>query len=570
MSNGDIDMLDYVAFGGSMNQEEPEEKSLEDLPWQDIRDRVQVLRVIQFGHDKLEAEYFKERANLKSSFRNLVIACTTRYHAMLLCEISVVVVWNVDLCHADSNIYKIVNAVPEAGGGVTNKRPKENALSDFWLRALSNNDVLHAKITEKDKGALRYLRDIKCSRTDNHRGFGFKLEFFFATNPFFHNTVLTKTYDLIDGDLPILRKAIGTDIEWYSGKYLTPNLFKTNNWESFFNFFSPPQVPKVIDENVAKEIENQMEQDYEIGSTIRELIPHVVSWNLALPPSDVPLPGNSHIRMSDLAFGGTLNEEDQVVLVNAFNRKLDKLEKQFLMQRGALKAKYEKLYEPFYNQQCNSVSASVEVCEANKVAGVNGVPRFWLDALFNNNVLAAEITGHDLQALAYLRDIKCSKIDDDNRGFKLDFYFERNHFFKNSVLTKTYHMVDEDVPILAKAIGTEIAWYPDCCLTNKNPIEKKSKKGSCSTRTENRKSFFNFFSEHHVHEDIDTVRNKMEVDYEIGATVRETIIPYAVSWYTGEAWRSRVEYIDIDIDDDEDGGDQNDDDDGDSDDGDDE
>jgi hypothetical protein len=47
MSNGDIDMSDYVAFGGSMNQEKPEEKSLEGLPWQDIRDRVQVLRVIQ-------------------------------------------------------------------------------------------------------------------------------------------------------------------------------------------------------------------------------------------------------------------------------------------------------------------------------------------------------------------------------------------------------------------------------------------------------------------------------------------------------------------------------------------
>lgn len=64
-----------------------------------------------------------------------------------------------------------------------------------------------------------------------------------------------------------------------------------------------------------------------------------------------------------------------------------------------------------------------------------------------------QITGRDLQALAYLRDIKCVKIDDGNKGFKLDFYFDSNHFFKNSVLTKTYHMVDEDVPVLKKAIG---------------------------------------------------------------------------------------------------------------------
>ncbi|XP_024198620.1 nucleosome assembly protein 1;2 isoform X3 [Rosa chinensis] len=95
-------------------------------------------------------------------------------------------------------------------------------------------------------------------------GFGFKHEFFFDSNPFFLNPVLTKTYDMIDEDLPILRKAIGTDIEWYSRTRLTPKLNEkrlykgTNNWGSFFNFFSPPEVPRVIDGKAVSELIRRM------------------------------------------------------------------------------------------------------------------------------------------------------------------------------------------------------------------------------------------------------------------------------------------------------------------------
>ena len=63
------------------------------------------------------------------------------------------------------------------------------------------------QISERDEEALKYLKDIKWYRIDNPKGF--KLEFFFDTNPFFKNTVLTKTYHMIDDDEPILEKAIG-------------------------------------------------------------------------------------------------------------------------------------------------------------------------------------------------------------------------------------------------------------------------------------------------------------------------------------------------------------------------
>ncbi|XLT01571.1 hypothetical protein HN51_050922, partial [Arachis hypogaea] len=56
------------------------------------------------------------------------------------------------------------------------------------------------------------------------------------------------------------------------------HITKTENYESFFNFFNPPQVledDEDIDEDMAEELHNQMEQDYDIGDKI---IPHAVSW----------------------------------------------------------------------------------------------------------------------------------------------------------------------------------------------------------------------------------------------------------------------------------------------------
>jgi nucleosome assembly protein 1-like 1 len=108
-----------------------------------------------------------------------------------------------------------------------------------------------------------------------------------------------------------------------------------------------------------------------------------------------------------------------------------------------------------------------------------GVPEFWLTAMKTNEVLSEEVNietsflccfllihcsmmvsifllnlqiqERDEAALKYLKDIKWSRIEDP-KGFKLDFFFDTNPFIKNSVLTKTY-MVDEDDLILEKAIG---------------------------------------------------------------------------------------------------------------------
>ncbi|CAN1291022.1 Nucleosome assembly protein 1;2 [Linum perenne] len=287
----------------------------------------------------------------------------------------------------------------------------------------------------------------------------------------------------------------------------------------------------------------------------------------------------TNINMADLS--AALNAEDRAGLVNALKDKLqnlagqhtdmleglgpkvrqrverlrgiqsqhDELEAKFFEERAALEAKYQKLYQPLYNQ--------IGILLAEK-----GVPEFWLLAMKNNEVIAEEITERDEGALKFLKDIKWSRVEEP-KGFKLEFFFDTNPYFKNNVLTKTYHMIDEDDPILEKATGTEIEWYQGKCLTQKI-MKKKPKKGSKNakpiTKTEDCESFFNFFSPPQVPEDdeeldedtAEELQNQMEQDYDIGSTIRDKIIPHAVSWYTGEAVEADDDGLELDDDEDED------------------
>ncbi|KAH0884259.1 hypothetical protein HID58_060355 [Brassica napus] len=131
------------------------------------------------------------------------------------------------------------------------KTAQERGVLSFWLTALQNNDVTSHEVTMHDEEALRYLKDIKWCKTGEPKGF--KLE---------------------------------TEIDWYPAKCLTQKILKKKPKKEV------PDEDEDIDEDI--ELQNLMEQDYEIGFTIRDkIIPHAVHGLLVRLWKDMSLTWSS-------------------------------------------------------------------------------------------------------------------------------------------------------------------------------------------------------------------------------------------------------------------------------------
>ncbi|WVW80071.1 hypothetical protein I302_102044 [Kwoniella bestiolae CBS 10118] len=81
-------------------------------------------------------------------------------------------------------------------------RPRVKKVERFWTTALLNHTQIAAAATSKeDRHALSFLEDIELVQDENDFR-PFELKFHFKENPYFTNTVLSKTYSLPKGIVP--------------------------------------------------------------------------------------------------------------------------------------------------------------------------------------------------------------------------------------------------------------------------------------------------------------------------------------------------------------------------------
>ncbi|XP_005101973.1 nucleosome assembly protein 1-like 1 isoform X2 [Aplysia californica] len=182
-----------------------------------------------------------------------------------------------------------------------------------------------------------------------------------------------------------------------------------------------------------------------------------------------------------------------------------------------------------------------------------GIPSFWLTIFKNVDMLSEMVQEHDEPIMAHLQDIQVVIHDKDPVGFSLEFRFEPNEYFTETVLTKRYEMRYEpdpqdpfafEGPEIIKCTGCTITWNKGKNVTVKQIKKKQKHKGRGLTRTVTKQvqadSFFNFFnppavpegSESEVDEEIEAL---LGADFEIGHFIRERIVPRAVLFFTGEA-----------------------------------
>ena len=121
-------------------------------------------------------------------------------------------------------------------------------IEDYWNKVIINSRYF--TITDKDKTILKYIKNVKLVKFPENVN-NFRVDFIFQQNIFFTPEILSKTYEY-DKD-GVLKKAIGTDIQWVS-KDKNPTIEKVKKKikkgkkifyetkeekiDSFFSFFS--------------------------------------------------------------------------------------------------------------------------------------------------------------------------------------------------------------------------------------------------------------------------------------------------------------------------------------------
>jgi len=260
---------------------------IESLP-APVRRRVTGLKGIQKEHAKLESEFQEEVLELEKKY---FAKFTPLYQKR-----SKIVNGATEPSDAEVQAGKAEGEDEEEKADTDASAKDTKGIPEFWLSAMKNQVSLAELITDRDEEALKLLTDIRMEYLDRP---GFKLIFEFASNDFFSNKTISKTYFYREengygGDF-IYDHAEGEKIDWKAGKDLTVRVEskkqrnkntkqtrivkKTVPTESFFNFFNPPSAPEDEEEEQPEDLEERLEMDYQLGEDIKEkLIPRAIDW----------------------------------------------------------------------------------------------------------------------------------------------------------------------------------------------------------------------------------------------------------------------------------------------------
>lgn len=261
------------------------------------------------------------------------------------------------------------------------------------------------------------------------------------------------------------------------------------------------------------------------------------------------------------------------------------IEREYEKEVQELQRKYTERQAPLLEQR-KQVLTKAEDDDADAKSGTPALKGFWLTAMKHLPALEDQIEEWDEPVLEYCSDVTKSYLDaeDLHKGFKLTFHFVENPYFENDTIWKEYH-TQEASPYTGEIDTTEIKvsdieWKPGKDVTVEKVAKKvkgggaKKTKQKAKEKEEPRDSFFrNFFRnlkpDMPIPDDVnlDAMREMMEDDsdeeddgmmgllmendYEIGCSVRDQLVPFAVRWYTGEAQPEGYDEDDDDFDEDE-------------------
>lgn len=280
---------------------------------------------------------------------------------------------------------------------------------------------------------------------------------------------------------------------------------------------------------------------------------------------DVILPGTNDSVTSkmdtDLVIQELLTVDDQYL----------ELQRQHMVERLELDRAYRDRCAPLFQQRFERLALPLggQAFPVHPAGGTPAIPGFWKTVLQNSAEYQEDIEEYDEPVLDFLRDVVCDMFE-GSTGFRIRFLFEPNPYFSNTELAKVYR-TEPKSPYSERLECTQIEsskieWHPGKNVTVEAMTKKSKDKGRKKTKTRReevpRPSFFRVFfrnlgpddeipeEELEEQEEEDDYNALMEClladDFEQALTLRDSIIPHAVRWYTGEACDEDDEDDDLD------------------------
>ena len=249
---------------------------IESLPAQ-VQRRIKALKNLQVEYTKVEQNFFEEVAVLEAKYGALYKPLLEKRAEIVNgkyeptdkeCE------WESDDEEEDDDEEPDPKK-DDSGSQESKKKPASadaaaeqvSGIPDFWLTVFRNVEPLEEMIQTHDEPLFNHLLDIKAVYNDD-KGLDFTLEFHFSENEYMTNKVLTKSYtveckvddnDPFSFEGPSIVKCSGCKIDWKKGKNLTIKTVKRKQRnkgrgqtrtvtkivhnDSFFNFFTAPEMP---------------------------------------------------------------------------------------------------------------------------------------------------------------------------------------------------------------------------------------------------------------------------------------------------------------------------------------
>ncbi|XP_032177944.1 protein SET-like [Mustela erminea] len=220
-----------------------------------------------------------------------------------------------------------------------------------------------------------------------------------------------------------------------------------------------------------------------------------------LPPA--PKPGQT--STSQQLHKGEEEQQEATEHIDEVQDETDRLNEQ-ASETLKVEQKYNKLRQPFFQKRSEWITK---------------IPNLGVTTSANHPLVSALLGEEDEETLHYLTRVEVTELEDIKSGYRIDFYFDENPYFKNKALPKEFHLNESGD---ASSKPTEIKWKSGKDLMKRSSQTQQEEtawnKASRKRQHDEPESFFTWFTD----------RSDAGKD-ELGEVLKDGIWPNPLQYY---------------------------------------